>query len=126
MAEALLPLAGRVSTAKGWDSTMREIMLASKALPVLAEAQRIDENKIAGCLSQVWLATSEPGVLQAWSDSKIIRGVLAVLIEKACEDRPMTAEDYQQYLVGLGLERYLSESRTSGIRHVIQRLVSIR
>ncbi len=126
MTESLLPLARRVSAAKGWDSTMREIMLASKALPALAETERTDESKVAGCLSQVWLANSGQGSLQAWSDSKIIRGVLAVLIEKACEDLPMTAEDYQNYLVRLGMERYLSESRTSGIRHVIQRLVSVR
>lgn len=126
MAEPLLPLAGRVSAAKGWDSTMREIMLASKALPALAEADRTDENKVAGCLSQVWLAKSGQGSLQAWSDSKIIRGVLAVLIEKADENLPMTADDYRMYFVGLGMERYLSESRTSGIRHVIQRLASLR
>jgi len=120
-----LPLASKVATARGWDTTMREIMLASKSLPVLNESFRIAENKVGGCLSDVWIAKSDSGVM-AWSDSKIIRGVLAVLLEKANSQNNQDETDYEAYLTSLGMARYLSESRTSGIRHVINRLAEIR
>ena len=125
MEKISLPLANKVATAQGWDTTMREIMLASKSLPELHESYRIAENKVGGCLSDVWIVKSDSGVM-AWSDSKIIRGVLAVLLEKANSQNDQHETDYEAYLASLGMARYLSESRTSGIRHVINRLAEFR
>lgn len=121
----LSPLAERITAAKGWDGTLREIMLASKALPVLPETLRTEDNRVVGCQSNVWLAEYQQKSA-AWSDSKVIRGVLAVLLEKANGVEKLTASDFHAYLTSLGMARYLSESRTSGIRHVINQLVSLR
>lgn len=126
MSDAQFPhsLGEKIKAAKGWDSAMRELMLASKALPVLPLEQRTDENKVSGCQSQVWLLFDEQQTrFLAWSDAKIIRGVLAVLLEKANGHSIRLDESaYVGYMHELGLHRYLSESRANGITAVIRRL----
>ncbi|MBU2978970.1 SufE family protein [Alteromonas sp. C1M14] len=106
---------------------MRELMLASKTLPELACCDRTDENKVAGCQSQVWLAfNTTEAKFQAWSDAKIIRGVLAVLLEVAnSHPQAITAQTYINYMQEIGLHRHLSQSRANGITAVIHRLCSV-
>lgn len=111
--------------AKGWDESVRAIMLAGKALPVLAESERTDRNRIDGCESPVWLARSDDTVrFRAWSETKILRGVLAILLEQAnlLSDDSLAQFDFAQFLQACGLQRYLSQSRNNGIRHVVDRL----
>lgn len=125
----LPPLAAGVSEARGWDNVMRHIMLAGKHLPVLPESLRSAGNKIAGCQSNVWLdVNTEDGTspFLAWSDSKVIRGLLAVMLEKAALNGPLTIAEWQEFLQQAGLERYLSESRTSGLRYVIAALADLK
>ena len=85
-------------------------------------------DKVEGCESPVWLATSdEQGNLMAYSPSKVIRGVLAVLLEKANELTPQQRSefDFERYLSRCQLERYLSQSRGNGIKSVIAKLKGI-
>ncbi len=99
-------------------------MLAGKELPLLPEVQRTGDNRIDGCESPVWLAIDEEGRFQGYSDSKILRGVLAILLEQA-NALPAEARgrfDYTSFLNDCGLTRYLSQSRNNGIRHVIAHL----
>ncbi|AJP43690.1 segregation protein B [Alteromonas australica] len=134
-----LPIAQSVASAKGWDGATRAMMLAAKQLPILPEALRTAQHYVPGCDSDVWLGevasdasasmqeethTNIPTTLAAYSPSKIIRGVLAVLLEKANQ---LTAEqrrafDFHQYLRENNLERHLSQSRANGINAVLARL----
>lgn len=120
-------------------------MLAGKHLPVLPEHLRKDDTQVPGCESPVWLARiayeSDSHVrlaqnsqcpdssesLAAYSPSKIIRGVLAVLLEKAntlTEDE-RESFDFQRYLKDNKLERHLSQSRSNGIAGVLTRLSTL-
>jgi len=65
--------------------------------------------------------------LMAYSPSKVIRGVLAVLLEKANELTPQQRSefDFERYLSRCQLERYLSQSRGNGIKSVIAKLKGI-
>jgi len=123
----ILPLGQSVLAAQGWDGATRAIMLAAKQLPVLPEAARSDENLVPGCESQVWLArdtSTTSSMILAYSPSKIIRGVLAVLLEKAnsVSDEHRACVDFHQYLRECELARHLSQSRSNGITGVIKRL----
>lgn len=125
--DALLPLAASVASARGWDEVTRALMLASRHLPVLDEELRTPEHAIEGCESDVWLARlSEQGESRfaAFSPSKIIRGVLSILLEQAnsLPGVDVAVFDFAAYLEQLGLSRHLSQSRGNGIRHVIARL----
>jgi cysteine desulfuration protein SufE len=60
----------------------------------------------------------------AYSPSKVIRGVLAVLLEKAntLSKAQRGNFDFEGYLSRCQLERYLSQSRGNGIKSVITKL----
>ncbi|MDC8831323.1 SufE family protein [Alteromonas gilva] len=124
----LPPLAAKLAASKGWDNLVRQLMLAGRELNTLPPEQRTSETEVTGCQSRVWLhviATTEASlVMQAWSDSKIIRGVLALIEERV---RPMTPEqlsafNFGEYFAQIQLDRYLSQSRANGINEVIKRL----
>lgn len=122
------PIAQAILAAKGWDNTLRQLMLSAKALTVLPDSQRIPTHKIAGCQSHVWLlVTPEDGKLtmQSFSDSKMIRGVLAVLEEFVTSHRAelITKDAINTHLRAINLEAFLSESRANGIRYVVDALV---
>lgn len=129
MPATLLPLAQSVSDASGWDNTTRAIMLAGKALPVLPDSLRVDDNLIEGCDSDVWMAPlpTQPATLAAWSPSKILRGVLAVVLEKANQLTPSERADYDfaAYLAACDLSRHLSQSRGNGLRGVVDRIQQV-
>ncbi|GFD71174.1 SufE family protein [Alteromonas marina] len=123
--DALLPLAQSLADAKGWDDFTRTLMLSGKALAPLPLDARTETNAVEGCESPVWIAFSENETrVMAYSPSKVIRGVLAVLLEKANALTQQQREtfDYEQYLSRCQLERYLSQSRGNGIKSVIAKL----
>ncbi|AXT37190.1 SufE family protein [Alteromonas sp. BL110] len=123
--DTLLPLASSLAASKGWDDFTRTLMLAGKSLTPLPESERTADTAVEGCESPVWLAYStEHGSLMAYSPSKVIRGVLAVLLEKAnaLPDTQRGNFDFEGYLSRCQLERYLSQSRGNGIKSVITKL----
>ena len=130
-AQLLLPLAARVAAASGWDNATRAIMLAGKALPELPPEMRDPQTYISGCESDVWVAVIELDgrkVIAGWSPSKIIRGVLSIILEKANALDPSARAvfDFDRYLTLCGLNRYLSQSRGNGMKTVINRLPTLQ
>lgn len=123
--ETLLPLASSLAASKGWDDFTRTLMLAGKSLTPLPLDERTPDTAVEGCESPVWLSYSaERGSLMAYSPSKVIRGVLAVLLEKAntLSKAQRGNFDFEGYLSRCQLERYLSQSRGNGIKSVITKL----
>lgn len=122
---ALAPLALAVTKANGWDGVTRALMLAGKSLPVADEALQSEAYYVPGCDSDVWLRYDpQAQQWQAYSPSKIIRGVLAVILEKAEQHRPeeLVNVNFDDYLRQIKLSQFVSESRANGIKKVIQRL----
>ncbi|AWL11596.1 Sulfur acceptor protein CsdE [Saliniradius amylolyticus] len=104
---------------------MRQLMLAGKQLAPLTPSEQCDDNEVSGCESQVWLilgGDTHAVQLRAYSTSKIIRGLLAVLMEplQGQSVEKIQAFDSQAYLQLLGLERHLSQSRASGLNAVVK------
>ena len=130
MTNNALPLAQQLALAKGWDNMLRQLMLAGKQLAVLPVERRNDDNEVKGCQSRVWLTlsadTSPTCSMLAWSDSKIIRGVLAIIQEKVNTLSPddLRQFDFHAYFSAIGLDRYLSQSRANGIKDVVARIQS--
>ena len=126
-----LPIALSVGQAKGWDNQYRQLLLASKRLQILPVEMRTGENAVFGCESDLWIACVG-NHLSAYSQSKIIRGILAVLIEKASQlntshvkkadhEKHMLAVefDYFAYLSELNLTPFFSVGRRDGIQNAI-------
>ncbi len=104
-------------------------MLAGKHLPILPEDLRTAEHEVQGCESQVWLQVSTHQgqiQLQAFSASKIVRGLLALVCEALAgkTSEQVKAFDLPAYLAEINLERHLSQSRNNGLHQVMQAIQS--
>jgi len=119
--------------AKGWDSATRVLMLAGKALPVLAEPDRTNENYINGCESSVWLKLSvnedsKEIYIQAYSQGKIVRGLLQIVIEplQNLSANEFSKIDLPSQIQAMNLHHLLSPSRNNGVAKVIERLQALQ
>ena len=114
-----------------WDDRYRYVIELGRKLAPLADVQRIDANKVPGCVSPVWLATTiehldgRPLVNFAGdSDAHIVRGLVAILIA-ALSGRPATeivSEDPLALFDRLGLGQHLTPQRSNGFRSMVTRM----
>ncbi|MGE6244332.1 SufE family protein [Ectopseudomonas guguanensis] len=111
----------------GWEQRARLLMQWGERLVPLSDAERIDENRVHGCESLVWLvAERRDGRLhfRARSDARLLRGLLAVLLVRV-EGLPraeLVSVDLVDWFEQLGLQRQLSPSRSNGLNAVLQRM----
>ncbi|WP_313117907.1 SufE family protein [Ectopseudomonas guguanensis] len=111
----------------GWEQRARLLMQWGERLEPLSDAERIDENRVHGCESLVWLvAERRDGRLhfRAGSDARLLRGLLAVLLVRV-EGLPraeLASVDLVDWFEQLGLQRQLSPSRSNGLNAVLQRM----
>lgn len=117
-----------VSNAIGWDGKYREIMLAGKQLSRLTGEFKNENNLIAGCESDLWLECrvlpDSRFYLYADSPSKVIRGLIALLIEPIQGQKTVFVLnfDFKAYLINIGLQKHLSESRGNGLNQAIKKI----
>lgn len=114
-----------------WDDRYRYVIELGRKLPAFPEAQRTDANKVQGCVSQVWLATTVehrngPPLLTfaGDSDAHIVRGLVAILIallsgRSAAE---ITGENPLALFERLGLGEHLTPQRSNGFRSMVARM----
>ncbi|MFC6440006.1 aminotransferase class V-fold PLP-dependent enzyme [Bowmanella sp. JS7-9] len=127
---AQLPELDELRSAKGWENKYRQIMLLGKQLPKIPTEQQSPDSLIEGCESPVYLLAAERSgrwQFQADSPSKIIRGLLMVIL-LPLQQQPREAInefDVDAYLHELGVAHFLSQSRQNGLRAVIERLKTL-
>ena len=95
-----------------WMDRYQYLIDLGRRLPPLADDELVDENKIRGCQSQVWLVASQAdGRLQfkAISDAAIVSGLIAILLRIYSDRRP---EDIlgtpPDFVSALQLDQHLS------------------
>jgi cysteine desulfuration protein SufE len=115
-----------------WDDRYRYLIELGRALPPLPEDARNDANKVRGCASQVWLATSvkpngATGPVLSFvgdSDAHIVRGLIAVLFAlysgKGAKD--ILSTDAVALFEKLGLREHLTPQRSNGFRSMVERI----
>ncbi len=114
-----------------WEERYRYVIELGRALPSLTAEDRCKENKVDGCVSQVWLvADRDAGQalhFRADSDAHIVRGLLAILLRlyEGRSPEEILAVDARGLLGGLDLEGHLSPSRTNGLFAMVQRIRSL-
>ena len=93
----------------------------------MAEQHCVAENKVDGCLSTVWLVTTnEDSRMQIFadSDSIIVKGLIAVLLSLYHDRDPkeIIDTDPQAFFKTLGLEQHLSHGRRNGLYSMVERI----
>jgi len=117
-----------------WDDRYRYVIELGRSLASLNERDRRDANKVQGCASQVWLATSvEPngqgGPVLSFigdSDAHIVRGLIAILLAvySGRPARDILATDAVALFERLGLREHLTPQRSNGFRSMVERIKS--
>ena len=117
-----------------WEDRYRYVIELGRGLEPLDEAWRTPENKVQGCVSQVWLHSELRGdggngpvlVLHGDSDAHIVRGLIAILFaiyngKKADE---VLAIDPEPIFAELGLKEHLTRQRSNGLASMVARIRS--
>lgn len=111
----------------GWEDKYKKIIDCGKELPTMPDKYKIEDNKIKGCQSQVWLfAELRPDqslVFYADSDALIVKGLVSLLVEiysEASVKDILNTEPF--FLKEIGLDQHLSPSRTNGLAAMIKQM----
>lgn len=108
-----------------WMDRYRYIIDLGKQLPPFPEDWMVNDYKVEGCQSQVWLKPElmKDGRLKlhAISDAAIVSGLIAIIL-KVYDER--TPEEIlatpPEFIKGIGLDEHLSPSRTNGLHAMLK------
>ncbi len=111
----------------GWEDRYAYLIELGKALPAMDDADKTPENKVDGCMSQVWLTMRRDGdrlFFRGESDAFIVRGLIAVLqiILSGKTFDEIVAEDVEADFNRLGLDAHLSPTRRNGFFSMVARV----
>jgi cysteine desulfuration protein SufE len=115
------------SELSSWEEKYQRIIDLGKALPPLAAEFQIDDLKVKGCQSQVWLHArldeNRKVQFQADSDALIVKGLVAILL-KVYSGR--TAKEILEiephFIADLGFASHLSPSRANGLVAMVRQM----
>ena len=117
-----------------WDDRYRYVIELGRSLAPLSDHDRTDANKVQGCASQVWLATTvrpdgQGGPVLTFcgdSDAHIVRGLIAILFAmfSGRHASEILSADAIALFEQLGLREHLTPQRSNGLRAMVERIRS--
>jgi cysteine desulfuration protein SufE len=117
--EAQAAIAEEFAFFSDWSERYQYLIDLGRKLPPFPEASKIEEHRLQGCQSMVWLvATGDASRLDfaAISDSAIVSGLvflaLRVYSGRAAAEILATEPDY---ISAIGLAKHLSPTRSNGL-----------
>lgn len=117
-------LVGEFAFFDDWMDRYRYIIDLGRGLPEFPEALKVEENRIRGCQSQVWMVSERKGdrlFFKAISDSAIVSGLIAMLLRVYSGRRPEEILQTEPRFVGeIGLTEHLSPTRSNGLHAMLQ------
>ncbi len=121
-----------------WDERYGFLIELGAELPEMDEALKIDQTKVEGCMSQVWMVATvhqpdgnngdRPAMeITADSDSIIVKGLIAVLLALFNGRTPgeVIEQDPEEVFGKLGLKQHLSGQRRNGLYAMVKRIKAL-
>ena len=109
-----------------WEARYKKLIEIGKLLPELPESKRLEDFKVKGCQSQVWIhAHLDSGkvVFEADSDALLVRGLVALLLRVYSNATPTEIiSSPPDFVKEIGLESKLSPSRANGLLAMIKQM----
>ena len=107
-----------------WMDRYRYIIDLGRNLPDFPDELKIEENRIRGCQSQVWMVSEQKGDrlwFRAVSDSAIVSGLIAILLRIYSGRRPdEILETEPAFVREIGLDEHLSPTRNNGLHAMLR------
>ena len=112
---------------ESWEDRYKKLIQMGKQLPDLPDEKKIEDFRVKGCVSQVWLHARMDDhhriIFEADSDAMIVKGLVAVLLQIYSGSKPeevlATPPDFVQKL---GFQQNLSPSRANGLASMIKQI----
>ncbi len=113
-----------------WDDRYKYLIELGSALPEFPETLQTPQNKVQGCVSQVWVtfhksAEADPVLtFSGASDAHIVSGLVAITFaifsnKKASE---IIAIDEKQIFDSIDLSEHITPQRSNGLRSLVERI----
>jgi cysteine desulfuration protein SufE len=129
--QAFQDIAENLSFLDDWEDRLNYLIELGQALPDLPEAEKTAENKVKGCVSNVWLVSSVDRTgdaptmaFRGQSDAIITKGLVAVLLA-LYSGRPaaeIAATDAIAWFRKMGLSEHLGMQRSNGLVAMVNRI----
>ncbi|ADZ71373.1 SufE family protein [Polymorphum gilvum] len=115
-----------------WEDRYKYVIDLGKELPPFPEAERSEENRVRGCVSQVWLVkdvgrndAGEPVIrYRGDSDALIVQGLVAIVLAlfSGKTAREILATDVDAVFERIGLKDHLTPQRSNGLKSMVNRI----
>jgi len=129
--EAFQSIAETICSLDDWEDRYRYLIELGQALPKLTTDEKMPENKVIGCVSQVWLIAEAMALdghirlkYRGESDAMIVQGLVAILLA-LYSDRPVreiAETDAIAMFDTIGLRAHLTTQRSNGLVAMANRI----
>ena len=119
-------IVGEFSLFDSWDEKYEYIIDLGKKLPLLENKYKIDENRVRGCQSIVYLvADYKDGKVfyKAESDAIIVKGLISMLIRVLSGQTPEEiVEAKLDFIREIGMMTHLAQTRSNGLLAMVKQM----
>lgn len=129
--QAFQDIAENLSFLDDWEDRLNYLIELGQALPQLDDAHKTVDNKVKGCVSNVWLVSevdrsgAAPVMsFRGQSDAIITKGLVAVLLA-LYSGRPaseIAETDAIEWFKKVGLSEHLGMQRSNGLVAMVNRI----
>jgi cysteine desulfuration protein SufE len=119
-------IAEEFSLFDSWDDKYEYIIDLGKKLPPLEDQYKMDENRVRGCQSIVWLvADYRDGKVfyKAESDAVIVKGLISMLIRVLSGQSPDNIIQAKlNFIQQIGMTTHLAQTRSNGLLAMVKQM----
>lgn len=123
-------LADEFALLPDWEERISHVIELARTLEPISEAERIEANRVRGCVSRVWLISErkldapEKLYFRGDSDAHLVRGEVAMLLRIFSGRTPaeILSIDPRAVFERLGLKDALTAQRSNGLFSMMSRI----
>jgi cysteine desulfuration protein SufE len=109
-----------------WDDKYEYIIDLGKRLSLLEDQYKIDENRVRGCQSTVWLVADHKNgkiFYKAESDAVIVKGLISLLIRVLSGHKPDEIINAKlEFIQQIGMTTHLAQTRSNGLLAMVKQM----
>ncbi len=125
--EKIKNLKSEFESLSSWEDKYQKLIDMGKKWPGLPEDLKIEDLKVKGCQSQVWIkaemTSDKKIVFRGDSDALLVKGLVAIVLRIYSNETPQSVLSTDPiFLKEMGFDSGLSPSRSNGLYSMIKQV----